>query len=377
MGGQTLELNVSDREGKTHVAPVGDMVMDNIASIQKALEALERKKDKSRLVLDLTRLGRIDMAGAYLLSQLFNTLPRPLSDDLFEGQHPHAREMIAIALDNANSCPMPVNKHPVHDLFIRMGISVSHTLKDGLSTLSFAGRLFHTAWNTILNPTRLRWASIVSVAEQAGMNALPIVALLSFFMGAVMAFLSANLLSQQGFAIYTVDLVGFAMLREMAVMVTAIILAGRSNSAFTAQIGSMKMRQEIDAMQVLGIDPFEALVLPRVLACLGMMPLLVFGAMITGIAGGVLVAWSELGISPYMFLTRLHENVELKHFWVGMSKAPVFAVIISVIGCRQGLLVEGNVESLGKRTTMSVVQALFTVILVDAIFAMIYMELNI
>lgn len=377
MGGQSTDLKVSEREGKTHIAPVGDLVMGNIGAVQKTYERIRKNLDQSRLVLDLRELDRIDMAGAYLLSQLVNSYPQPLSDELFEGQHPHARQMIAIALDNTNSCPMPPERHQLHDLLIRMGQSMSNTLKDGLATLSFAGRLFHTAWNTLLNPTRLRLASIFSVAEQAGMNALPIVAMLSFFMGAVMAFLSANLLSQQGFAIYTVDLVGFAMLREMAVMVTAIILAGRSNSAFTAQIGSMKMRQEIDAMKVLGIDPFEALVLPRVLACLMMMPLLVFGAMITGLIGGVLVSWAELGISPYLFLTRLHEQVELKHFWVGMSKAPVFAVIISVIGCRQGLLVEGNVESLGKRTTMSVVQALFTVILVDAIFAMVYMELNI
>lgn len=377
MGGQTLDLKVSEYEGKTRVAPVGDMVMGNLAAIQEGFAKLSARTDPSQLVIDLAKLGRIDMAGAFLLSQLVNSCPRPLSDDLFAGQHPHAREMIAVALDNANSCPMPHKRHQLHDLLIRMGQSVVTTLRDGLATLSFAGRLFHTAWNAILDPRRLRWASIFSVAEQAGMNALPIVALLSFFLGAVMAFLSANLLSTFGAAIFSVQLVGITMLREFAVVITAVILAGRSNSAFTAQIGSMKMRQEIDAMQVLGIDPFEALVLPRVLALLGTLPLLVFGAMITGLIGGALVSWAELGISPSLFLSRLHQTVELKHFWVGMSKAPVFAVIISVIGCRQGLLVEGNVESLGKRTTMSVVQALFTVILVDAIFAMVYMELNI
>jgi phospholipid/cholesterol/gamma-HCH transport system permease protein len=281
------------------------------------------------------------------------------------------------ALANSNVCPIPPAKPHLVDILIRIGHAIEDMWGDLVGTFAFAGRLFQTMFRSLLHPKRLRWPSIFSIAEEAGVNALPIVALLSFFMGAVMAFLSANLLSSFGASLFTVDLVGLAVLREFAVIITAIILAGRSNSAFTAEIGSMRMQQEIDAMKVLGIDPFEALVLPRVIACVLMIPLLVFAAMIAGLIGGALVAWLELGISPSLFISRLHEQVAIQHFWVGMSKAPVFALIIALIGCRQGLLVEGNVESLGRRTTLSVVQALFAIILVNAIFAMIYMELNI
>ena len=180
-------------------------------------------------------------------------------------------------------------------------------------------------------PRRIRWVSIVHVMEVAGFNALPIVALLSFFIGMVIAYLGARILGDFGAAVFTVELVTFSVLREFAVVITAVLLAGRTDSSFTAEIGAMKMRQEIDAMRVMGIDPMEALVAPRVIAMLVTTPILTFAAMMSGIFGGLLVAWSELGVSPAMFFARISETVPSQHFWVGLSKAPAFAMGVSTL----------------------------------------------
>lgn len=372
-----LQLQVQTSQDKVIVSPIGDWLILDLPNVEKQLQGLLKDTKTKEVIFELSGLGKIDMASAFVLAQLVSASTDPNSDRHFLGTHPYARQLMQVAHENSNVCPIPPPKPHLVDILIRIGHAVEDMWEDLVGTFAFAGRLFQTLFRSLLHPSRLRWPSIFSIAEEAGVNALPIVALLSFFMGAVMAFLSANLLSSFGASLFTVDLVGLAVLREFAVIITAIILAGRSNSAFTAEIGSMRMQQEIDAMKVLGIDPFEALVLPRVIACVLMIPLLVFAAMIAGLIGGALVAWLELGISPSLFISRLHEQVAIQHFWVGMSKAPVFALIIALIGCRQGLLVEGNVESLGRRTTLSVVQALFAIILVNAIFAMIYMELNI
>ncbi len=375
MGG--LQLSVTDEAGMVNIIPVGDWVMTDLPSVQEQLRQIRNDVDAETIVFDFSKLGRIDMGSAFALSRLVRASAYPNGDFHFKGAHPYARQLMLAAHEHSNICQIPPPPPQFKDVLVRAGRAMFDMWHDFIGTLAFSGRLFQTLANSFVHPSRLRWPSIVSVAEEAGMNALPIVATLSFFMGAVMAFLSANMLSTMGLSLFTVDLVGVMMLREMAVIITAVILAGRSNSAFTAEIGSMRMQQEIDAMKVLGIDPFEALVIPRVLACVLIIPLLVFVAMLAGVFGGALVAWLELGISPNLFMSRIHDVVSIQHFWVGMSKAPVFALIIALIGCRQGLLVEGNVESLGRRTTMSVVQALFAVILVDAMFALVYMELNI
>jgi phospholipid/cholesterol/gamma-HCH transport system permease protein len=213
--------------------------------------------------------------------------------------------------------------------------------------------------------------------EEAGFNAMPIIAFLSFFVGMVVAFIGATSLRDFGLEIYTIELIGFSMLREFGVVLTGIVLAGRTNSSFTAQIGSMKMRQEIDAMQTLGLKPMEVIVAPRVIAMLVMTPILTFVATLSGIAGGMTVAWSALDINPWVFLERMRNSVPLDQFWIGMSKSPVFGLVVALIACRQGLQTGGSVQSLGQATTRSVVQALFAIIVIDALFAIFYMELGI
>ncbi len=248
--------------------------------------------------------------------------------------------------------------------------------RDLLDTLAFAGHLLVVLGRAIANPRRVRWAAVVSQMERAGLDALPIVAITSFFIGAVVGLLGANMLRQFGAEVFAVELIGIAVLREFNIIITAVLLAGRSASSFAAELGSMKMNQEIDAMHVLGVDPFEALVFPRFFALLFTIPLLTFVATLAGLLGGLVVIWSVLDLGPTFFLQRLIDNVGVQQFWIGLSKAPVMAAVIAGIGCRQGLEVGGDVESLGRRVTAAVVHAIFAIIMIDAAFALMYMELD-
>jgi phospholipid/cholesterol/gamma-HCH transport system permease protein len=244
-------------------------------------------------------------------------------------------------------------------------------------SIVFNGHLLIAVARAVRAPRKIRWAAVVALAERAGLDAMPIVAVTTFFIGAVIGMVGANMLSKFGAQVFAVELIGIGVLREFNILITALLLAGRSASSFAAEIGSMKMNQEIDAMVVLGVDPFDALVLPRFLALLMTIPLLTFIATLAGLAGGLAVSWAALGLPPAAFFQRLVDNVGATHFWVGMSKAPVMAVVIAGIGCRQGLEVGGDVESLGRRVTAAVVHAIFAAIMIDAVFALIYMELNI
>ena len=246
-----------------------------------------------------------------------------------------------------------------------------------LESLSFLGATLIALSTIIWRPAKMRWTALVAVMEEAGLDAVPIIAFLSFFVGMVVAFIGATTLAQFGATIFVVELVGFGVLRELGGVLVAIIIAGRTNSAFTAQIGAMKMRQEIDAMQTLGFDPMHVIVAPRVLAMMVMVPVRTFIGMLTAIAGGMSVGWLILDINPTVFFNRLQDNVPIDQFWIGMSKAPVFGLAIALIGCRQGLEVGGSVQSLGQHTTKSVVQALFAIIVIDAFFALFYQELGI
>ncbi|MET0893606.1 MAG: ABC transporter permease, partial [Pseudoxanthomonas sp.] len=236
--------------------------------------------------------------------------------------------------------------------------------------------ILETIARNLFRPKRWRITPMIAHIEQTGLDAAPIVALLTFLVGAVVAFLGATVLKSFGATIFTVDLVAFSFLREFCVFLTAILIAGRTASAFTAQIGSMKANEEIDAIRTLGLDPIDLLVIPRVLALLITLPLLTFIAMMAGLAGGITVGAFDLGIPPQMYLARMHETLEVRHFFVGMSKAPVFALIIGLIGCLEGLQVEGTAQSVGERTTSSVVQTISLVIILDALAALWFMKMD-
>jgi len=375
---QPAELTTRQDGARVIVEPKGDWVMEAVGRFDRRLRRIESETDPKDLVVDLSGLGRIDTAGAYLLGRTLSRCNEPASDSHFMGEHQTARRMMGEMRERLADCPEEeVKPRGVISTLARIGEGVEDGLKETVESFAFFGRTFTTGLSVLMVPTRMRWTSTIHLMETAGVDALPIISVLSFFIGAVVAFMGASLLETFGASVFTVDLVGIAVLREFGVLITAILLAGRSDSSFTAAIGSMKMQQEIDAMKVMGLDPYEVLVLPRVIACVVMAPLLTLSAMVAGVFGGMLVSWWTLDISPNFFLTRLNDTIDLKHFLVGMSKAPVFGLVIAIVGCRHGLQVGGDVESLGRRVTTSVVQAIFAVIVIDALFAMMYLELDI
>jgi phospholipid/cholesterol/gamma-HCH transport system permease protein len=370
------EFSFSSVGERPTVALTGDWTANNLgdapARLAKALTA------SRQAAVDIRKVRRLDTAGAYALIRavghdydLKTIKARPESDRLLElvGAAVHVK---------------PVVSQPprgFHELTVRIGKGVMETGYEWVDTLAFLGHLLVVVARAFgflfTNPRRIRWAAIFSLAERAGLDAIPIVAVTSFFIGAVVGLLGANMLSQFGAQVFAVELIGIAVLREFNIIITAVLLAGRSASSFAAELGSMKMNQEIDAMKVMGVDPFEALVLPRFVALLFTIPLLTFVATLAGLLGGLVVVWTVLGLGPAFFLQRIVDNVGPVHFWVGMAKSPVMAAVIAGIGCRQGLEVGGDVESLGRRVTAAVVHAIFAIIMIDAAFALMYMELGV
>jgi phospholipid/cholesterol/gamma-HCH transport system permease protein len=321
---------------------------------------------------DLTKAGRVDTAGAL---GLINALGGKLELERVKARPETLRLIGRINEAMELVIPEPKRRLSFNLLMERLGRGVFGVAGEFIDTLSFNGRLLVTLGRSIIRPHKVRWASVISVTERAGIDAIPIVVVANFFIGAVLAFLAAGMLADFGAEVFSIETVGFGVLREFGVVITAVLLAGRSASSFAAEIGSMKMQQEIDAMRVMGVDPFDALVLPRFLALLFIIPLTLL-ADIAGLFGGALVLWLTIDISPVIFMQRIPDTVGISQFWLGMYKAPVMAIVIAAIGCRQGMLVGGDVESLGRRVTSAVVQAIFSIIVIDAAFALIYLELD-
>jgi phospholipid/cholesterol/gamma-HCH transport system permease protein len=363
----TLTLEADGR-----IRAAGDWTLASAAALEQRVDDLKRRA--ARASVDASGVGRLDTAGAGLLLSLAGDAADGVTG--LDASRRALLEAVAKAEVHAVAKPSP---HPpgIVALFARTGRAVETIWNDAIALLGFIGLVLETLARALPNPRRWRVTSLFFHIEQTGLDAVPIVALLSFLVGAVVAFLGATVLRDFGASIFTVELVGYSFLREFGVLLTAILIAGRSGSAFTAQIGSMKAREEIDAIRTLGLDPIEVLVLPRTLALLVSLPILTFIAMIAGIVGGALVCTTALDISPGMFVQRLHDTTEVRHFWVGIAKAPVFAFLIAAIGCLEGFKVSGSAESVGEHTTSSVVQSIFVVIMIDALAAIFFMKLDV
>jgi len=353
----------------------GDWTTAELADAGAAFaQAVAGRRD---LILDLTGVRRMDTAGAHAIA-------KAVGDD-YEPERvlgrPEIRRLLELVDKAARVQPIE-RKEPggFHSLTIRIGKGVIDLQHEFLDTMGFVGRLLVVTGRTLVNlfvrPHRIRWAPIFGQMERAGLDAIPIVAVTTFFIGAVVGLIGVNMLRQFGAEVFVVELVGVAVLREFNIVITAVLLAGRSASAFAAELGSMKMQQEVDAMRVMGVDPFEALVLPRFVALILTIPLLTFVATLAGLLGGLMVSWTTLGLGPTFFLQRIVDNVGVTHFWIALSKSPVMAAVVAGVGCRQGLLTGGDVQSLGRRVTSAVVHAIFAIIMLDAVFALIYMELD-
>jgi phospholipid/cholesterol/gamma-HCH transport system permease protein len=370
--------NIASAAGGTHLRLAGAWTLASAVDVERAAAQATAAAPRGSWTIDASGLTALDTTGALLLLRALRRSGEPLDAHRVEGMSVADLALLRLV---ASRQDQPLPEAPVETglrrLAERIGAAVAALGEKTRELLGFVGLMLVTLAQVATGRRRLRLTATVFHMEQTGLDAVPIVALLSFLVGAVVAFLGATVLRDFGAAIFTVELVSYSFLREFGVLLTAILLAGRSGSAFTAQIGSMKSREELDAIQVLGLDAVELLVVPRLFALLVMLPVLTFIAMIAGLAGGLLVGSLSLDITPAMFIGRLHEVTGLRHFWVGMAKAPVFAFLICAVGCLEGFKVEGSAESVGRHTTASVVQSIFLVIVFDAMFAMFFMELHV
>ena len=258
-----------------------------------------------------------------------------------------------------------------------VGFKTVYLWKTTLNMLDFLGKILITWVATLKSATPLRWVSVFRHCEEIGVRALPIVGLISFLIGVVLSYQSINQLRRFGAEIYTIDFLAVSLLRELAVLLTAIVIAGRSGSAFTAQLGTMALNQEIDAIRMLGLNPIQVLVSPRLIAIIFCLPLLVFFAMMMGLLGGMLMTALIIDVSPIQFIHQFQRATSLSSFWVGMSKAPLFAILIGFVGCYRGFQVKGSAESVGRMTTQSVVESIFLVIIFDAFMSILFSYLKV
>jgi len=357
----------------------GSWTLANYMPLKQALARFPSQQRSAETIFDFTDLQQLDTAGAKRLCQFIGLEQLSQTLDQSQGLSKERRALlntVGEALSKETPIPPPPHHNWLSNLLVRIGVATERFWEHFINLTAFVGLILTTWARNILVVRNWRFNSVVAQIEEIGLNAVPIIFLLTFLVGAVVAFLGATILETFGATIYTVDLVGFSFLREFAVLLTAILMAGRTASAFTAQIGSMKANEEIDALRAQGMDPIVILVLPRVIAMLISMPLLTFIGMIAGIFGGALVCAWVLDISPTMFISVFHNDIDYIDFVVGMAKAPIFAFLIAAIGCQQGFKVTGSAQSVGERTTSAVVQSIFIVILLDAFAALFYMEMG-
>ncbi len=351
---------------------VGDWTTRELARHDAALRGLDPAGART-VALDLSHCGAVDSAGAWILDRTLENLKGKGLEVTLVGVPPAVeRLMDTVAARHVECPPAPKVDNPLVAVALRLGRETVRISREATDLLSFLGLTIIVLARSLAMPWRIRLTALVSQMEQTGLNALPIVGLISFLVGVVLAYQGADQLAQFGAQIFTVNLVAVGILREMGILLTAIIVAGRSGSAFTAQIGTMKVNEEVDAMRTLGLDPMEVLVMPRVIALVLVMPLLTFYADIMGLLGGAVMATIVLDISFFQFARQLNDAVTVETLAVGIVKAPFFAFIIGMVGCYEGLQVSRSAESVGQQTTRAVVESIFLVIVLDALLSIFF-----
>jgi phospholipid/cholesterol/gamma-HCH transport system permease protein len=360
------DFTVEERGGKRVIAFAGDLRLANIGLLPKRLSEIGPVD-----VVDLSAVKNVDTIGAWLIHRAVAE-----TADLI-GAKPDVKALIGQVAASDKSVRMrPESITPFARVLGEIGDATAITGRTLLGLLGFFGAVLVAFFNVLRHPGRFRFNAVVEQFENVGVKALAIIGLMSFLIGIVIAQQGAVQLRQFGAEIYTINLIGRLTTRELGVLMTAIMVAGRSGSAFAAQLGTMKLTEEIDAMRTIGVSPAEVLVLPRILSSVFMMILLAFYATVLAMIGGGLFCWISLGIPPVTFIQRLREVIPMTDVGVGLVKAPVFGAIIGLTGCFQGMLVEGNSEEVGRRTTSAVVQAIFLVIVLDAFFAVFFTQIG-
>jgi phospholipid/cholesterol/gamma-HCH transport system permease protein len=351
----------------------GSWRLGQLAAAQSALADLPLP---DRIVLDGSAITELDSAGALALFERLQTAGVDLGALAVTGFGDAASRVLEQVRARLTAINQPVVPHRL-SWVAHIGKSTLDIVDLALGHLSFLGAVLVQGARSILRPTRLRLRELTAQFEQVCLNAIPVVALVTLLIGVVIAYLLGLQAEKYGANIFVVDGVGIGATREFAPIIVAVIVAGRSGAAFTAQLGSMRLNEETDAIRTLGLNPMDVLVLPRVLALMLAMPLLVFVGDVMALAGAMLIAGPMLDITPTTFLARLQDNLAIRHVYVGLMKAPVFALFIAVIGCRMGMTVARDTRALGMATTSTVVQSIVAVILLDAAFAVLFQSLDI
>lgn len=372
-------VTVEKKDGSCLLKCNGKWNLKNIVDTTSALKTISRAIDKkSNVTWDISSIEEFDSAGIILLLQYIKVFEEKKCAVNIVGANNKQEKMLAMFRGEVESTNISTTKrHLFFNAFERIGRNTVSSLHNIVEFMSFLGESFTSLIHYILHPSSIRFKAIIKNIEEAGVRALPIIALTSFLIGVIIAYQGAVQLEKFGANIFIVDMIGISVTRELAPLITAIVVAGRSGSSYTAQIGVMKITEEIDAMKTMSFNPFRFLVLPRMIALMIAMPLMIFFADIIGIFGGMFISEIQLNLSYAEFTHRLQNVLETKHVWIGIFKGPFFAWLIAAVGCFRGFQVSYNTESIGRYTTVSVVNAIFLVIICDAIFSVIFTELGI
>jgi phospholipid/cholesterol/gamma-HCH transport system permease protein len=372
----SVELTVQNTPSGTVVSELlcrGTWSVHTIAQLERQLAGL-RWPDRGETVVDGSGVTMLDTSGAWLLHRTLRQRAARGGAVRMQGLRTEFATLVQLLAARELELEAPLAQPP--PWLVRIGQRAWSALAGTRGYLAFVGETALALLRALRDPKRLRWRPILHNMQAAGVDALPITGLLSFLMGVVIAYQGADQLQRFGANIFVVDLVALAMLRELSPLLTAIIIAGRSGSAYTAQIGTMKVTEEIDALRTIGIGAQEQLVLPKVIALIIVMPLLTIYTDVTGVLGGMVMASSRLDVGFDAFIDRLDDAIQMSSYWTGLAKAPVFAVIIALVGCYRGFQVGGSADSVGAQTTMSVVQSIFLVIVTDALFSVVFLWLD-
>jgi phospholipid/cholesterol/gamma-HCH transport system permease protein len=372
-------LDIAQRDGAVVLAAGGRWLVASAAALDRELRAVPPVPPGSAVRIDLSAVERLDTAGAWLVLRTCRELER-------HGAHPTVEhlptafaplfEQVMKSEPSEHAPAAPGLAERLARVLEIVGRAAVEFAVTGRELLGFVGQVTTTLLAELRRPGRVRFTALIAQMQQTGTTALPIIGLLSFLVGVVLAYQGADQLRRFGAEIFAVNLLGIGILRELGVLLTAIIVAGRSGSAFTAELGAMQVNEEIDALRTIGLDPVEVLVLPRLFGLILALPLLAFYADVMALLGGAMMSWAILGISPPLFLRQLHEAIDGWTLALGLVKAPFFAATIALVGCHAGLRVQRSAASVGRLTTFSVVQSIFLVIILDAAFSVLYARLH-
>ena len=360
------------RSGILALVAGGDWTVHNAPSLEILISDAEKLEDAGTVVIDVSQVSKLDTFGAWLIERLRRNFLTPAMQPRITGLSANYSSLVAEVSQVGQAELVERKKKTIRAMLESVGeavVDVGGTMRE---LVSMIGALVYALFNILKNPRSFRLTSTVHHLERVGGHAVPIILLITFLIGCILAQQGLFHFRQFGAEVVVVDMVGVLVLREIGVLIVAIMVAGRSGSAYTAELGSMKMREEIDALSTMGFDPIEVLILPRIIALLIAMPLLTFLGSISALYGGGLVAWLYGGMAPESFLQRLREAISIDHFTVGMIKAPIMALVIGIVSCVEGLAVRGSADSLGQHTTASVVKSIFFVIVMDGVFAIFF-----